>query len=221
MRRLKEISEQIRENISQFLEAVDRTESLLDEAVVDMKERLDEAKELVAIAIAEEQKLKHAHQMAVDAANMWNEKADAALQNNDIASTSEARQRRQQHLDIADGYKRQMVAQQAVVASLKTALREFYQQFQTAAGHAETLSHRQKQAETRAELYKLIAAGEEVVSDVLAQAERKLKTVEEKAEAWENQNRSDTVEVKKNVDSSNLDKALAELKSDVLGSDRK
>ena len=197
MRRFKEISEQIRENISQFLEAVDGTESLLDEAVVDMKERLDEAKELVAIAITEKQKLKRAHQMAVDAANMWNEKADAALQNNDIASTSEARQRRQQHLDIADGYKRQIVAQQAVVASLKTALREFYKQFQTAAGHAETLSHRQKQAKTRAELYKLIAAGEEAISDVLAQAEKELKTAEEIAEAWENQNRSDTVEVKK------------------------
>ena len=78
---------------------MDSTDSILDEAMVDMKERLDEAKELVAIAIAEEQKLKRARQEAVDAANMWNEKADTALQNSDIASTSEARQRKQQHLD--------------------------------------------------------------------------------------------------------------------------
>ena len=70
MKRLKEISEQIRENINQFLEAVDGAESLLDKAIVDMKEHLDEAKDLVATAIAEEQGLKRAYQEAVDTANM-------------------------------------------------------------------------------------------------------------------------------------------------------
>ena len=53
MKRIKEISEQVRENISQFLEAVDGAESSLDKVIVDMKERLAEAKELVATAIAE------------------------------------------------------------------------------------------------------------------------------------------------------------------------
>ena len=105
MKTLKEISEQIRENINQFLEAVDGAESLLDKAIVDMKEHLDEAKDLVATAIAEEQGLKRAYQEAVDTANMWGEKADAALQNRDIARASEARQRNRHYLDVADGYK--------------------------------------------------------------------------------------------------------------------
>lgn len=216
MKRLKEISEQIRENINQFLEAVNDTESLLDEAIVDMKERMDEAKELVATAIVEKQRLERAYQEVVDAANIWDEKADAALQNRDIARASETRQRRQQYLDIADEYKRQIAAQKAVVVSLKTALHEFYQQFQNAAVHAETLSHRQKQAETRAELYKLIVVAENAISATFEQAEQKLKIVEEKAEVWENQNRDDTAEVKKNTGSFNLDEVLAELKSDVL-----
>ena len=221
MKRLKEISEQIRENINQFLEAVDGAESLLDKAIVDMKEHLDEAKDLVATAIAEEQGIKRAYQEAVDTANMWGEKADVALQNRDIARASEARQRNRYYLDVADGYKRQIAAQKAVVTSLKTALHEFYQQFQSAAGHAETLSHRQKQAETRAELYKLIAAAENSISTALAQSEQKLKTAEEKAEIWEDRNRRDAADVKKKADGSNLDQTLAELKSDVLGSNRK
>ena len=221
MKRIKEISEQVRENISQFLEAVDGAESSLDKAIVDMKERLAEAKELVATAIAEEQRLKNAYQEAIASAKVWGEKADAALQNRDMARLKDARQRKQQHLDIADGYKCQIVAQEAVVVSLKTALHEFYQQFQNAAVRAETLSHRQKQAETRAELHKLIAAAENTISTAFEQAEQKLKTAEEKAEIWRNRERSDATEVEKNVNDSDLDQALAELKNDVLSSNEK
>jgi len=221
MKTLKEISEQIRENINQFLEAVDSAESLLDKAVVDMKVRLDEAKDLVAIAIADEEVLKRAYQEAVDAANMWGEKADAALQNQDTARASEAQRRKQHHLNLADGYKRQIAAQTEVVTTLKTALHEFYQQFQSAAGHAENLSYRRKQAEARSELYKLIATAENAISTAFARSEQKLKTVEEKAEIWENRNRRDATDVKKNADVSNLDQTLADLKSDVLGSNRK
>ncbi|MDE0466469.1 MAG: PspA/IM30 family protein [Candidatus Poribacteria bacterium] len=221
MKRIKEISEQIRENISQFLEAVDGTESLLDKAIVDMKARLAEAKELVATAIAEEQRLTRAYQEAIATAKVWGEKADTALQNQDMARVKEARQRKQQQLDIADGYKRQIVAQEAVVASLKTALHEFYQQFQNAAVRAETLSHRQKQAETHAKLHKLIAAAANTISTAFEQAEQKLKTAEEKAEIWGNRDRSAATEVKKNVNDSDLDQALAELKNDVLGSNEK
>lgn len=221
MKRLKEISEQIRKNIDQFLEVVDGAESLLEKAVVDMKARLNEAKDLVAAAIAEEQRLKRAYQESVYTAKMWGEKADTALQNRDIARASEAQQRKRYHLNIADGYQHQIAAQTTVVTSLKIALHEFYQQFQNAAGHAETLSHCQKQAETRAELYKLIAAAENATSTALAQAEQKLKTTEEKAEIWENRNRRNAADVKKDADSSNLDQTLAELRNDVLGTNRK
>lgn len=221
MKRIKEISEQVRENISQFLEAVDGAESSLDKAIVDMKERLAEAKELVATAVAEEQRLKRAYQEAIASAKVWGEKADAALQNRDMARVKDARQRKQQQLDIADTYKRQIVAQEAVVASLKTALHEFYQQFQNAAVRAETLSHRQKQAETCTELHKLIAAAENTISTAFEHAEQKLKTAEEKADISGNRERSDATEVEKNVNNPNLDQALAELKNDVLGSNEK
>ena len=221
MKRLKEISEQIRENINQFLEAVEGGESLFNKAIVDMKERMDEAKELVATAMAEEQRLKRSYQEAIDTAGMWGEKADAALQNRDIARASGARQRKRQYLNLADGYKRQIIDQEVVVASLKTVLYEFYQKFQNAAVHAETLSHRQKRAETRAELYKLVTVAENTLSATFEQAEQKLKVMEEKAKVWENQNRDDTTGVKKNTDSSNLDEALAELKSDILDSREK
>lgn len=221
MKKIQEISEQIRENINQFLEAVDDAESSLDKAIGDMKKRLAEAKELVATAIADEQRLKRAYQEAVETAKAWDEKANEALQNRDIARTGEARQRKQQHLNVAENYERQIVAQEEVVVSLKTALHEFYQQFQNAASQAEALSHRRKQAETRTELHKLIAAAENTISTAFVQAEQKLKATEKEAEILGNRNLPDASKVQKDVENSNLDQALAELKSDVLGSDEK
>ena len=143
------------------------------------------------------------------------------MRNQDAARADEAQRRRRHHLKLADGYKRQIAAQAAVVTSLKTALHEFYRRFQNATGHAENLSHRQQQAETRAELYELIAAAEKAISTALARSEKKLEKTEEKAEIWENRNRRDATNLKKNAHDSDLDGMLAKLRSDVLGSSRK
>ena len=55
MKGLKEISEQMQEGITQFIEAADGSKSIVDKAILDMKKRLAAAKDLVATAIAEEQ----------------------------------------------------------------------------------------------------------------------------------------------------------------------
>ena len=185
MKKLMEISEQIRESIIQFIEEAEDTESVLDKTVVDMKKRIAQAKELVAAAIAEEQRLKQAYQEAVDAAEAWAKKADTALQSRDIEGAREARQNKQQQTQRANDYEHQMHAQQAVVSSLRTALNEFYQQFQNTVKRAETLHHHQKQAETRLELHKLLAEIEPYVSNTLEQAEQKLKKTEAEAKLWE------------------------------------
>ncbi len=214
--------EQLKENINQFLLEAEGAESALNKTIVDMKKRLAEAKQLVATAMAEEHKLLKAYQEAVDTAKEWGQKADAALRHRDIERATQARHRKQQQLHLANGYKRQIVAQKAVIASLKTALHEFYQQFQNAAKLAETLGHRQKQAETRAAIYKLLAEfNERSEAPAFEQAEQKLKATEAKAEIWEERNRRAATHVEKTGDSFNLDEALAALKHDILGSSRK
>ncbi len=217
MRKLKEISEQIRESIFQFVEETDGAESVLDQTVTDMKKRISEAKGLVAAAIAEEQRLKQAHREAVDAAEVWAKKADDALQNRDIAAAREARQNKQQQTQRANDYEHQIHAQQAVVSSLRTALNEFYQQFQNTVKRVETLHHHQKQAETRVELHKLLAEIEPSVSNILEQAEQKLKKTEAEAEIWEKRNRRTETESETDGNALNLDQELAKLKEDILG----
>ena len=107
------------------------------------------------------------------------------------------------------------------MASLKTTLHEFYQQFQDAAKRAETLSHRQKQAETRSKLYEVLAVSEDAIAAVFARAEQKLKATEEKADTCGNRSHPDALEIENDTDALDLDEVLAKLKSDVLDSRRK
>ena len=221
MKGLKEISEQIRAGLTQFIEAVDGSGSLVDKTILDMKKRLAEAKDLVATAIAEEQRLKRAYQEAIDAAGIWSKAAAAALQD-DHRRANEARQREQQHLLRADDYKRQIEVQKIVVARLKAALHEFYHELRDAMKRAEALCQRQKQADTRAKLYKLLF--DEMgngMSKVLEQAEQKLKATEAEAEVWEGKSCQTTAAAETTGDNFNLDQALADLKDDVLGSREK
>ena len=222
MKALKKISEQIREGITQFIEAVDGSKSFVDQAILDMKARLAAAKDLVATGIAEAQRLKRAYQDAIDTAETWNKKAADALQKGDHVRANEAQQHKQRHLRLADDYKRQIADQEAVVVRLKTALHEFYRQFQDAVKRAETLCQRQKQADTRLKLYKLLF--DEIGNDVskaFKQAEQKLKTTEIEAEMWEDKTPPTLTEVETTGDTSNLDQALADLKDDVLGQSSK
>ena len=222
MKGLKEISEQIREGIIQFIEAVDGSRFLVDQTILDMKERLTEAKDLVATAIVAEQRLKRAYQDAIDTAETWDKRIADALQKGDHARAREAEQQRQQHLRLADNYKRQIDDQEAIVVRLKTALHEFYRQFQDAVKRAETLCQRQKQADTRVKLYKLLFDEiENDVSKVFKQAEQKLKTTEAEAERWEGKRPLTPTEAETTGDNFNLDQALADLKDDVLGSRQK
>ncbi len=221
MKGFKEISEQIRDGITRFIETVDDTESALDKTVVNMKARLAEAKDLVATAIAEEQRLKRAYQEAMDSAEIWAEKADAASQVEDLDRAHDARQRQQQHLSRAADYKRQINVQEAVVDRLKTALHDFYRRFRDAVKRAETLCYRQKQTETRAKLYKLLF--DEIDNDVskaFEQAEQKLKATEAEADLWEQKRHPTTTETETTGEKTDLDQALTDLKNDILGSRR-
>ncbi len=219
MKKLKQISEQIKENIDQFIEAAENNKTPLEKTIVDMKKRIVEAKELVATAIAELQRLKRTHQEAVNTAGIWAKKVDAALHNSNKKRATEARLCEQQYLQRTNDLEQQIHAQEAVVADLKTALSEFYQQFRNTVERAETLSQRQKQAETLAEFYKLLAEFD--LSDeniVFRQAEQELKETEAKAKMWEARNRRTQVKTETLTEESELDAALAALKEDILGS---
>ena len=218
MKRLIEILEQITERINQFIEDAENNESSLDKTIVDMKKSINAAKEHVATAIAEEQSFKRAYQEVVDKAKMWNEIDNDSLQDSDIARATEAKQHKNQYLQHAKDLEQRINTQRAVVTELKTALLEFYLKLKNASEHVEKLSHRKKQAETRAAFYKLLAEFDlPDDNNAFQQAEQELQAAETEAKKWEERNRTTTMKSETTEEEVNLDEVLAALKSDILG----
>ncbi len=218
MKRIKQISEQIRENIDRFFVEAADNRFAIDKVITDMRQRISEAKNLVAEAVAEERRLAKAYHEAVVIAKRWGQNAEEALRNTDTELANVARQRQHRQENAANRYKDQLVAQQEIVIRSKTALKDFYERCQRVKNRAELLHQRQKQAETRVELYKALAEFNQYDEDaVLERAEQKLAATEATAAIWEERNRRTEPQTETTDTDFNLDEALAELKSDVLG----
>lgn len=218
MKRLRAISEQITERINKFIEDLEKNGSTLDNTIYDMKKRINAAKAHVATAIAGVQTLKHTYQMVVDKVRMWDEITKTSIENGDHERASEANQHKEQLIRRAQDIEQRIQTQENIVTELKTELLEFYLRLKNSSEHVESLSHRKKQAETRAAFYKVLAEFD--LSDdnnTFQQAEEALKAAEEEAKRWEERSRKTTVKRETPKKENKLDEALAALKNDILG----
>ncbi|MYF97508.1 hypothetical protein F4212_00010 [Candidatus Poribacteria bacterium] len=218
MKKLIAISEQITERINQFIEDLEKNGSTLDKTVYDMKKRINIAKEHVATAIAGEQTLKRTYQMVVDKVKMWDEIAKTSIEDGDHEQASEANQHKEQLIQRAQDLEQRIQTQENIVTELKTELLEFYLRLKKSSEHVESLSHRKKQAETRAAFYKVLAEFDlHDDSNAFQQAEEELKAAEEEAKRWEERSRKTTVKRETPKKENKLDEALAALKNEILG----
>ncbi len=225
MKSLKKMAAQFREELDTLLETeVKLAKSGVEKAIDDMKKRLAAGKDLVAAAIAEEQRLKRACQETVNAAKAWGEKADAALKNGETALAREALRQQQKSRARLSRIQEQLETQKAIVANAKATLQEFYQRFQRAVERAESLQTRQKQAATRVECYNIFNKTPEDAA--FKQAEHQVKEMETEADSVQNAEDSGELAARKGTGphptnpeqaKKNVDDALAQLKNDILG----
>lgn len=223
MKKLKQISEQIKENITQFIEDAEMSESVLEKSIADMKQQIQMAKKLVATAIADEQKLKRAYREAIDAANRCENRVNILLQNNDDQEANELQQQSKKYLQLAHDLEQRILAQETVVAQLKTDLLEVYHRCNNTSNQVETLIQDQKHAKTRAEFYKVLAELEGIeldidINQVVQKAEEMAKKAESEARMWEQRNQRNILPTETTQNDFNVDEALAVLKKDILGS---
>ncbi len=223
MKRLKQISEQIKENINQFIENAEKSESVLEKMITDMKQQIQKAKKLVATAIADEQKLKRAYREAIDAANRCENRVDILLQNNDDQEANELQQQRKKYLQLVHDLEHRILAQETVVAQLKTELLEVYNRFINISNQVDALIQNQEHASTRDEFYKVLAEFEDIelvidIDQVVQNAEKMAKKAETEAKMWEQRNQRNMLSTETAQEDFNVDAALAALKKDILGS---
>ena len=219
MKKLRQLSEQIMENISQFIEDAENNNSSVDETVEVMKMQIQNAKKIVATAIADEQKLKRAYREAIDSANRCEDRMNTLLQNNNEQQASEVRQQGKKYQELAHDLDRRIHVQASLITDLKADLSEIYEQFRSTSSRAESIVHQQKQTRTRAEFHKLLAEFELIDANAtLTEAEQQLQQTEAKARMWEDKRRQKDVPRGTTENDFNIDEALADLKREILGS---
>ena len=122
---------------------------MLNQVLVDMKQQLIEAKKQVAVAIADEKRIKKQWEQEALKASEWEKKAMLAIKAGDDNLARAALQRKADHDEVAGQLKDQWEAQKASVEALKGALRGLDNKIEEAKRKRNLLVSRQKRAEAQ------------------------------------------------------------------------
>lgn len=139
----------IRSNINELINKAEDPEKMLNQVLVDMKAQLVEAKKQVAVAIADEKRLKKQYEQELAKAQEWERKAMLAVKAGDDGLARAALQRKGEHDEVARTLKAQWEAQRQSVESLKSALRGLDNKIEEAKRKRNILVSRQKRAEAQ------------------------------------------------------------------------
>jgi len=139
----------IRSNINELINKAEDPEKMLNQVLVDMKQQLIEAKKQVAVAIADEKRIKKQWEQEALKASEWEKKAMLAIKAGDDNLARAALQRKADHDEVANQLKDQWEAQKASVEALKGALRGLDNKIEEAKRKRNLLVSRQKRAEAQ------------------------------------------------------------------------
>lgn len=138
-----------RSNINELINKAEDPEKMLNQVLIDMKGQLVEAKKQVAVAIADEKRLKKQYEEEAGKAAEWEKKAMLALKAGNEELARAALQRKNGHDDICNSLKQQWDAQRESVDQLKQALRGLDSKIEEAKRKRNLLISRQKRAEAQ------------------------------------------------------------------------
>lgn len=139
----------IRSNINELINKAEDPEKMLNQVLVDMKQQLIEAKKQVAVAIADEKRIKKQWELEATKAADWEKKAMLAIRAGDDTLARAALARKADHDEVAGQLKDQWEAQKTSVENLKGALRGLDNKIEEAKRKRNLLVSRQKRAEAQ------------------------------------------------------------------------
>lgn len=139
----------LRSNINELINRAEDPEKMLNQVLVDMKSQLVEAKKQVAMAIADEKRLKKQCEQELAKVAEWERKAMLAVKSGDDGLARAALQRKAEHEETATALGQQWEAQKQSVERLKEALRGLDNKIEEAKRKRNLLVSRQKRAEAQ------------------------------------------------------------------------
>jgi len=203
MNLLDRISRLIRANLNDLLRRAEDPEKIMEQALLEMKGALKEAREQVAQAMAEGKRLEREVESHLKEAALWEEKAKEALKAGREDLAKEALRRRKRALDLAEGFKAQLEEQKGLTDRLMTQLKALEAKIDEAEARKKLLLARKKgveaaeavrRMESRLERHPALEAFEEMEARILAMEDRH--------------------EALKELDGQDLDKELSALSAD-------
>ena len=208
----------LRSNINELINRAEDPEKMLNQVLVDMKGQLVEAKKQVAVAIADEKRLKKQCEQEFAKIAEWERKAVLAVKAGDDNLARAALQRKADHEEVAGNLGQQWEAQKRAVEQLKEALRGLDNKIEEAKRKRNILVSRQKRAEAQQMINETLSSINSNNSfDTFERMSERVTQLEAQAEATaELGAASEDVSLDKQfraLEAGNVDDALAQLKS--------
>lgn len=174
----------LKSNINDLISRAENPEKILNQLIVDMREQLIEAKKQVAVAMADEKKLRKQLDSELHNAREWEKKAMLAVRAGRDDLAMEALKRKEQAEELAAEYQKQWEAQAEAAEQLRVALRQLSEKIEEAKRKKDLLVARQRRAEAQKRIQETMRGfGETSAFDAFDRMAEKVETMEAEAEA--------------------------------------
>jgi phage shock protein A len=196
----------LKSNVNDLINKAEDPEKMLNQMLLDMQEQLVEAKKQVAVAIADEKRLRKQYENERELALSWEKKAMLAVKAGKDELAKQALERKQEHEKLALGYEQQWQAQKAAVDQLKGALQGLNNKINEAKRKKNLLIARAKRAEAQRTIAETMSGISETSAfDTISRMEEKIDKMEAEAAA--------TYELAEEASGDDLEKKFNELES--------
>lgn len=147
----------VRSNLNDLIARAENPEKMLEQVIIDMREQQTKAKQEVALAIAEERKLKSQVESEAKQAQEWERRAVLALQQGRDDLARQALMRQQEYSQRAQSMHETWTRQASDTEKVKDALRQLQVKIEEAQRKKNLLVAKQKRAQAQKRIHETMA----------------------------------------------------------------
>jgi len=153
----QKLSTLIRSNINDAIARAENPEKMLNQVLIDMREQLAKAKQEVAVAIADERKLRSQVEAEQKSAHDWEHRAMLAVSENRDDLAKQALLRQQEHMERAMALEETWRRHAEETERLKDSLRALNDKIEEAKRKKNLLVAKQKRAQAQKRIHETMA----------------------------------------------------------------
>ena len=178
------ISTLMKSNINAMISKAEDPEKVLNQLIIDMREQFLEARKQVAVAIADEKRLKRQYEQELEKAQEWEKKAMIAIKAGRDDLATQALARKAEHDRLGEEWQQQWVAQKQAADQLRDALTRLNAKIEEASRKKNLLIARAKRAEAQKKIHDVMSGiGDNSAFDTFSRMEEKVDREEAEAQA--------------------------------------